>query len=121
MIWETIGGKVFEMLLKHLAPKGRMVVIGGITGYKEVGFPQVALSDLPGRLVMNSWSLTGFLLTSEEKRFPEYLPILIGDIMSGKLKITCDIGKNSPGGEFKGIEDAVRGVEVCSLKVSNGL
>ena len=47
VVWETIGGKVFETLFKHLAPKGRFVVVGGISGYKEKGFHNVHIPNLP--------------------------------------------------------------------------
>ena len=47
VVWETIGGKVFETLFKHLAPKGRLVVVGGISGYKKDGFPDVQIPNLP--------------------------------------------------------------------------
>ncbi|CAG2109398.1 unnamed protein product [Medioppia subpectinata] len=35
VIWETIGGQVFETLFKHLALKGRLVLIGGTASYKS--------------------------------------------------------------------------------------
>lgn len=50
MVWETIGGKVFEDCLKNLAVKGRLVIIGGISGYKsetKEALPRVNLSYLP--------------------------------------------------------------------------
>jgi NADPH-dependent curcumin reductase CurA len=111
VIWETIGGKTFEMLLNHLAPKGRMVVIGGITGYKDVGFPEVGLKNLAGKLVFNSLTIAGFLVMSETEKFPEYLTRLITDIVVGKLTVKYDTGVKTEGGEFKGLQDAVRGVE----------
>jgi hypothetical protein len=30
-----------------LAIKGRLVIVGGITGYKSVGFPEVTIPELP--------------------------------------------------------------------------
>ena len=33
MVWESIGGEIFNTLLKHLRIKGRVVVIGSISGY----------------------------------------------------------------------------------------
>jgi prostaglandin reductase 3 len=49
VIWETIGGKLFETLLKHIAVKGRLVIIGGTEGYKTIGFPDVSIGfpDIP--------------------------------------------------------------------------
>jgi len=111
VIWETIGGKTLEMLVQHLSLKGRLVIIGGITGYKTVGFPQVSFNNLPGQMVTKSWCLNGFLLSHYADLFAEYLPKIIGLIMVGTLKIKLDNGESTEGGIFKGIQSAVRAVE----------
>ncbi|CAL1262450.1 unnamed protein product [Larinioides sclopetarius] len=52
VIWETIGGKVFTDCLKNLAIRGRLVIVGGISGYKtesKEALTKVDLSDLPGQ------------------------------------------------------------------------
>ena len=51
VVWETIGGKVFETLFKHLAHKGRFVVVGGISGYKADGVPDVNIPNLPTQVL----------------------------------------------------------------------
>ncbi|KAM7297100.1 prostaglandin reductase 3 [Ixodes scapularis] len=58
VVWETIGGKTFEVLLNHLSIRGRLVVVGAITGYlnSDNGFPDVDLPDLPSRLLIRSAS-----------------------------------------------------------------
>ncbi|OTF72346.1 hypothetical protein BLA29_014417, partial [Euroglyphus maynei] len=33
VVWETIGGEIFKTLFKHLAIKGRMILIGSISNY----------------------------------------------------------------------------------------
>ena len=33
VIWESIGGEVFKTLSKHLKVKGRLILIGSISGY----------------------------------------------------------------------------------------
>ncbi|KAG4065564.1 hypothetical protein HA402_004155 [Bradysia odoriphaga] len=109
VIWETIGGKVTETLIPHLAKFGRMVIIGGITGYKTEGFPKIEIQ--PGALVTKDITLTGFMLTNHAVDFPVYLTELIGDVASGKLKITNDFGEGTADGTFNGLDGAVRGVE----------
>ena len=48
MIWETIGGSITKMFEKHLANKGRLVIVGGISGYQDDhGFPIVQFENLP--------------------------------------------------------------------------
>ncbi len=46
VIWETIGGAVFETLFSHLALGGRLVIVGAISGYKTVGFPPIQIDNL---------------------------------------------------------------------------
>ena len=47
MIWETIGGETTKMLFKHLAIRGRLIIIGGIVGYLNHGFPIVQFQNVP--------------------------------------------------------------------------
>lgn len=46
VVWETVGGAVFETLFNHLALGGRLVIVGAISGYKTVGFPQIQTDNL---------------------------------------------------------------------------
>lgn len=112
VIWETIGGEVFEVLADHLANRGRLVVIGAITGYKGEDVPKVRINARS--LIFKNATVAGFLLTEERARFAEYLPQLIGAIVDGSLKIVIDTGDETAGGRFKGIADAPRAVEVRS-------
>lgn len=106
VIWETIGGEtLLELLTNHLAIHGRCVTVGGITGYKTVGFPGIQTDNLPGMLLMKSQSLIGFFLVNERHRYTEYLPKLISAIQSGELKVKVDNGRGNP---FKGIESVAR-------------
>jgi len=109
VIWETIGGKVTETLLQHLANGGRMILIGGITGYKGEGFPKIEIE--PGRLVHQGITLSGFIVLAHVDKYPSYTKQLIEAVQSGKFKITNDFGESTPEGVFKGLDGAVRGVE----------
>ena len=46
VIWETIGGRIFDLLLKHLAIKGRLVVVGSISGYLTESLNHTLPKDL---------------------------------------------------------------------------
>ncbi|CAG2117518.1 unnamed protein product, partial [Medioppia subpectinata] len=71
VIWETIGGQVLENLYNHLAPMGRLVIVGGTPGYKDednsdniIKIPDLALRILAKSQVKeNSMEL---ILWSEE-------------------------------------------------------
>ena len=111
VIWETIGGEMFEKLLhNHLAIHGRMVIVGGITGYKSQGIPFVKTDRLPSLLLMKSQTLVGFLLSNERHRFKEYLGKIIPAVHSGKVKVKMDNGEKVSSGPFKGIASSVLGV-----------
>lgn len=120
VIWETIGGETFTKLVDHLAVHGRIVVVGGITGYKESGFPKVNLSDLPSKILMKSNSVTGFLLLNENQHFKEYTVELLKQIASGKMQIKTDMGETVTGGPFKGLEGVSRAVEHLHTGKSSG-
>lgn len=110
VIWETIGGKVFETLFQHLANRGRLVIIGGISGYKESGFPDVQIPHLPTQLLMKSKSLSGFILSDYRQYFPEYFAKLAELVRKGEIKVVLDFGDRAEGGRFEGIENVARGV-----------
>jgi hypothetical protein len=118
VIWETIGGEIAEKLLDNLAEGGRMVVVGGIVGYKSEGFPLMKIK--PGLICMKSQTITGFLLTGHADKFEKYLKLLITETEAGKLKIVNDLGQTTKEGPFKTIEDAVRGVEHLHTGKSTG-
>jgi NADPH-dependent curcumin reductase CurA len=111
VIWETIGGSVLETLFKHLSIGGRLIIVGGITGYKTVGFPDVSIPNLPTKLLTKSQSLIGFRFRHFSHLFNEYLKNLIELYSNNKLKIIIDFGQNSPNGPFEGIDAVVKGVE----------
>ena len=62
---------------------------------------------------MQSKSLIGFILPQFHDLHKEYLLKLIDLVKTKKLRIILDFGKNSSEGEFVGIENVVRGVQVC--------
>lgn len=111
MIWETIGGEVFATLFRHLAVKGRMVIIGSTTTYTGDGNFDVPISKLNAKLLMSSKSLNGFMMTNYTSDYKEYLGKLIGMIAKGELSAKVDLGENSPGGKFTGLKQTVRAEE----------
>ncbi|KAM7297097.1 prostaglandin reductase 3-like [Ixodes scapularis] len=113
VIWETIGGKTFEDLLDYLSDKGRLVVVGAISGYQgcDKAVPDVNLKDLPSKLLLRSASVSGFFLPQYSHLFPEYLAKLQKMVQDGTISPKLDFGLNANGGELKGLDGCVRGVE----------
>lgn len=49
-MWETIGGEMLKACLSNLAPKGRLIIAGGVSGYEKSSkeaLPRVEMSNLP--------------------------------------------------------------------------
>ncbi|KAG8197489.1 hypothetical protein JTE90_007228 [Oedothorax gibbosus] len=114
VIWETIGGQMLIDCVKNLAIKGRLLIIGGITGYKSEeknALPKLDLSFLPEQLLMKSAAVQGFLLFYFTDCFPTYFKYLCENVQSKKLTPLVDTGLSTPEGEFVGMEGIIRGVE----------
>ncbi|KAK8771503.1 hypothetical protein V5799_025249 [Amblyomma americanum] len=112
VVWETVGGETFNVLFKKLRPRGRLVVVGAIQGYQgDKVFPEVDLTNLPYRLLARSSTLAGFLLPHYADLYPEYISKLYMMLQDGTLVPRVDLGQNAEGGELKGVEGCIRGVE----------
>ncbi|CAG2167451.1 unnamed protein product, partial [Oppiella nova] len=108
VIWETIGGQVYETLFNHLAPKGRLLIIGSISG--QLTWPTI--DNLNMKLLSGSRTLSGFNISDHKALFGKHVQQLIGDVVNNKLRVVLDLGQNTSEGEFVGIESVVSGVEV---------
>ncbi|KAF8792484.1 Prostaglandin reductase 3 like protein [Argiope bruennichi] len=114
VIWETIGGKVFTECLKHLAIRGRLLIVGGISGYKtenKEALTKVDLSNLPSQLLTKSATVQGFLFTQYPDEEGYYFKYLSESLESGKLTVVCDNGEKTTGSEFFGVEGIIKAVE----------
>lgn len=111
VVYESIGGSVFETCLNNLAIKGRLLVIGAISGYtsKESGFKTTSL--LPLRMLQLSGSLRGFFLFHYNRDYAEYMGKLVTLYKQGKIQSAVDMGEKTPGGRFIGLERVQDAVE----------
>jgi len=93
-VYESVGGGMFDVCLNNLATKGRLVVIGFITDYKEekMGFkPNKSLALLPAKLLKKSASVGGFFLFHYADQFPVYFLRLARLYAEGKLTSKVDL------------------------------
>ena len=101
VIYESVGGELFEQCLASLAEFGRLIVIGSITGYTD----QTAFQRKPDAapiqriLLSRSARMCGFMLPSYRAVFPKYLPNLIKMVATGELVAHVD-----ETAKFEGIE-----------------
>jgi NADPH-dependent curcumin reductase CurA len=113
LIYESVGRGMFDTCLKHLAIRGRLVIIGYISEYLET--PEVLSSPrVYYPLLAKSASLRGMFLPHFFKQVPEHVARLLDLYQSGKLHIAVDPTV------FRGVEDVVDAVEYLYSGVSSG-
>jgi prostaglandin reductase 3 len=92
IVFESVGGKMFESCLKALAIKGRLIVIGAISSYAakvKDGQPINAFNwDVvkTNQLLGKSITVTGFFLNHYSTEFPRTMKFLTDSVAKGHLK-----------------------------------
>ncbi|KAK6191543.1 hypothetical protein SNE40_003205 [Patella caerulea] len=111
VVFESVGGEMFDTCINSLAVKGRLIIIGYISGYEsEKGFKPSRLSTLPQKLLPKSASVRGFFVMNFATDYKEYMTKLVQLLVGGKIKSFVDVGETSKFGKFKkleGVSDAV--------------
>ncbi|KAL9955115.1 hypothetical protein ACROYT_G036401 [Oculina patagonica] len=121
VVYESIGGEMFDTCVNRLATKGRLVTIGFITGYQsKLGFTPVKTATLVPKLLGRSASVRGFMLFHYPEDFKATLAKLVDFYDSGKLKCNLDFGHTSPTGVFKGLDSVTDAVEYLHSGKSTG-
>ncbi|KAG8177599.1 hypothetical protein JTE90_024199 [Oedothorax gibbosus] len=119
VVWETIGGEMLETCLANLAQNGRIVIVGGISSYKNANAVSSKM-DVPSIVLAKAASLLGFRRGSYRECFSTYFKHLTQHFQEGKLKTIIDNGEKSTGNEFFGMEGIIRGVEYLQSGKSIG-
>ncbi|KAI1278729.1 putative quinone oxidoreductase [Halotydeus destructor] len=122
VIWDTIGGEATEMFVNALAVKGRLVIVGAISGYKGegTGFPLVNIPDLPLKLLTKSRVMAGFFWPDYAKSNKKYFMELLQKHSNGEIKFWYDDGTKSADGKFIGMDGIYRAVEHLHNKHNTG-
>ncbi|ELU06398.1 hypothetical protein CAPTEDRAFT_173764 [Capitella teleta] len=123
VVYESIGGEMFETCVNSLAIRGRLITIGFITGYeKDAGFVPLKTSTpaLISKLLTKSASVRGFFLMQYMRDYPEFLVKLLTLQKEGKLKPAYDNGQTSPQGPFKGLQAIPHAIDYLYSKKNVG-
>jgi len=89
IVFECVGGEMFDLAVKALAVHGRLIVIGAISEYEEG--PQAVTRPRIGYSLMNkSASIRAFWLMNFFKQASEHMPKLLKLVAEGKLKLSAD-------------------------------
>ncbi|XP_042057565.1 prostaglandin reductase-3-like isoform X1 [Salvia splendens] len=91
IIYESVGGEMFDLCLNALATYGRLIVIGMISQYQgEDGWKPKNYTGLCEKILAKSQTVTGFFLVQYAHFWQEHLDKLMDLYTSRKLKVIVD-------------------------------
>ncbi|KAF3339469.1 hypothetical protein FCM35_KLT16940 [Carex littledalei] len=91
IIYESVGGDMFNLCLNALAIHGRLIVIGMMSQYQgEHGWKPLSYPGLCEKILAKSQTVAGFFLVQYAHLFQEHLDRLFDLYAAGKLKVAVD-------------------------------
>ncbi|OCT74556.1 hypothetical protein XELAEV_18033539mg [Xenopus laevis] len=112
VVYESVGGEMFDLSVNCLATKGCLIIIGFISGYQtSQGILPVKAGALPAVLLKKSASIHGFFLNHYLSEYKEAIMSLLKLYQKGELVCEVDYGDQSPEGRFTGLESIFRAVD----------
>ncbi|XP_062091740.1 uncharacterized protein LOC133797735 [Humulus lupulus] len=100
IIYESVGGQMFDLCLNALAVYGKLIVIGMISQYQgEKGWKPSNYTGLCEKILAKSQTVAGFFLVQYSYLWQRHLDKLVNLFSMGKLKVVVDpkqfLGLNS--------------------------
>ena len=89
VIYESVGGEVFNNCVKNLAVGGRLILIGFITSYQDSNFALRPSLPLYQILLSKSASVQGFFLNNHLRDIPSHMAKMVELYLNEKLKVHC--------------------------------
>ncbi|MBN3317290.1 PTGR3 reductase, partial [Atractosteus spatula] len=121
VVYESVGGEMFDLALNCLATRGRLIIIGFISGYQTpTGVKPVRAGTLPVKLLQKSASVRGFFLPHYLAEYREAMRHMLEMYERGELVCEVDLGETAPEGKFIGLESVFRAVEYMYLAKNIG-
>ncbi|XP_004422700.1 PREDICTED: zinc-binding alcohol dehydrogenase domain-containing protein 2 [Ceratotherium simum simum] len=121
LVYESVGGAMFDVAVDALAIKGRLIVIGFISGYQTpTGLSPVKAGALPAKLLKKSASVQGFFLNHYLPEYRAAMDHLLQMCASGDLVCEVDLGDLSAEGRFTGLESVFRAVDYMYMGKNTG-
>ncbi|XP_074587154.1 uncharacterized protein LOC141843041 [Curcuma longa] len=106
IIYESVGGDMFNICLNALAVYGRFIVIGMISQYQgNNGWQPLKYPGLCEKLLAKSQTVAGFFLIHYAHLWQEHLDKLFDLYSTGKLKVAVDPKR------FNGLDSVADAVE----------
>ncbi|XP_076991323.1 prostaglandin reductase 3 [Tamandua tetradactyla] len=121
VVYESVGGALFDLAVDALATKGRLLIIGFLSGYQSPkGLPPVRAGALPAKLLKKSACVQGFFLNHYLSRHRAALDHLLEMYARGELACKVDLGDGSPEGRFSGLESVFHAVDYMYMGKNTG-
>nr|XP_020657472.1 prostaglandin reductase 3 isoform X1 [Pogona vitticeps] len=112
VVYESVGGKMFDLAINSLATKGRLIIIGFISGYQTpTGLQPSNVEILPAKLLRKSASIRGFFLLHYISEYQAAMKHLVEMCENKELTCEVDFGDMSPEGKFTGLESVFRAID----------
>lgn len=91
IVYESVGGDMFNLCLNALAIHGRLIVIGMISQYQgEHGWKPSNYTGLCEKILAKSQTVSGFFLVQHSHSWQQHLDRLFNIFSEGKLKVAID-------------------------------
>ncbi|KAG2703584.1 hypothetical protein I3760_06G145500 [Carya illinoinensis] len=91
IVYESVGGDMFNLCLNALAIHGRLIVIGMISQYQgEHGWKPSNYTGLCEKILAKSQTVSGFFLIQHSHLWQRHLDRLFNIFSEGKLKVAID-------------------------------
>lgn len=121
VVYESVGGAMFDLAVDALAVKGRLILIGFISGYQTpTGLAPMEAGTLPAKLLKKSASIHGFFLNNYLSKYSTAMDQLLKMCASGELACEVDLGDRSTEGRFTGLESVFRAVDYMYMRKNTG-
>ena len=120
LVYESVGGEVFNTCVRNLAVGGQLIIIGMISDYQGSSLAVNPTIPIQQHLLTKSASLRGFFYPHFPQDIPRHIMDLAGMYQLGKLQIRIDMGKEESNGPFRGIGSVVDAVDYLYSKKSKG-
>lgn len=114
IVYESVGKDFFDVSVKALAVRGRLVIIGYISEYMDAKPERIEDVRIYHRLLWKSACIRGMFFNHYVRQAPEHMIRLMTLYREGKLHIAIDPT------EFVGLESAADAVEYLHSGASHG-
>ena len=113
VVYESVGRRFFDLALRNLALKGRLLVIGYVSEYVD-GMEETTGPRVYAHVLQKSASIRGFFLPHFGEHYAQHVRKLVGLVQGEKLRVAIDERR------FEGVGQAVEAVEYLHSGQSRG-